>query len=152
MKLWFECFVSMFGCILASSRITWSGSWKTDPSFLRWFYHIGVASFFIGGLWIEPLAFWGYLFCRRRSLIWANERKLQWCTFIHGFGLSSVTAFVKYGASVPSDFDNGDQCFGDITSILMPCAYEGSASLKTSPLAGFFCEEEYGPWKCKCIN
>jgi hypothetical protein len=30
-------------CILASSRITRSGSWKTDPSFLRWFYHKKVA-------------------------------------------------------------------------------------------------------------
>jgi hypothetical protein len=26
-------------CILASSRITRSGSWKTDSSFLRWFCH-----------------------------------------------------------------------------------------------------------------
>jgi hypothetical protein len=39
MKLWFECFICVFACILASSRITQSGSWKTDPSFLRWFYH-----------------------------------------------------------------------------------------------------------------
>jgi hypothetical protein len=29
----------MFTCILVSSRITRSGSWKTDPSFLRGFYH-----------------------------------------------------------------------------------------------------------------
>jgi hypothetical protein len=29
----------VFTCILASSRITRSGSWKTDPSFLRWFCH-----------------------------------------------------------------------------------------------------------------
>jgi hypothetical protein len=26
-------------CILTSSRITRSGSWKTDRSFLRWFCH-----------------------------------------------------------------------------------------------------------------
>jgi hypothetical protein len=31
--------VCVFTCILASSRITWSGSWRTDPSFLRWFCH-----------------------------------------------------------------------------------------------------------------
>jgi hypothetical protein len=36
----FECFVCMSTCILASLRITRSGSWKTDPSFLRWFCHI----------------------------------------------------------------------------------------------------------------
>jgi hypothetical protein len=29
----------VFTCILASSRITRSGSWKTDLSFLRWFCH-----------------------------------------------------------------------------------------------------------------
>jgi hypothetical protein len=29
----------VFTCILASSRISRSGSWKTDPSFLRWFCH-----------------------------------------------------------------------------------------------------------------
>jgi hypothetical protein len=29
----------VFTCILASSRITQSGSWKTDPSFLRGFCH-----------------------------------------------------------------------------------------------------------------
>jgi hypothetical protein len=29
----------VFTCILASSRITRSGSWKTDPSFLRGFCH-----------------------------------------------------------------------------------------------------------------
>jgi hypothetical protein len=26
-------------CILVSSRITRSGTWKAEPSFLRWFYH-----------------------------------------------------------------------------------------------------------------
>jgi hypothetical protein len=26
-------------CILVSSRITQSGTWKAEPSFLRWFYH-----------------------------------------------------------------------------------------------------------------
>jgi hypothetical protein len=31
-----------------------------------WF---GVASFFIRDLWYEPLAFWGWLFFRRRSLL-----------------------------------------------------------------------------------
>jgi hypothetical protein len=30
----FKCFVCVFTCILASSRITRSGSWKTDPSIL----------------------------------------------------------------------------------------------------------------------
>jgi hypothetical protein len=39
MKLWFECFVCVFACILASSRITRSGSWKTDPSFQGGFCH-----------------------------------------------------------------------------------------------------------------
>jgi hypothetical protein len=29
----------VFACILASLRITWSGFWMMDPSFLRWFYH-----------------------------------------------------------------------------------------------------------------
>jgi hypothetical protein len=34
-----ECFVCVFACIIASSRITRSRSWKTDSSFLRWFCH-----------------------------------------------------------------------------------------------------------------
>jgi hypothetical protein len=32
----------VFVCILALLRITQSGSWKTDPSFLRWLCHIRV--------------------------------------------------------------------------------------------------------------
>jgi hypothetical protein len=42
MKLWFWMLCMCVCCILASSRITWFGSWKMDPSFLRWFYHTGV--------------------------------------------------------------------------------------------------------------
>jgi hypothetical protein len=40
----------VFTCILASSRITRSGSWKTDPSFLRGFYHNVLGGSGPGGL------------------------------------------------------------------------------------------------------
>jgi hypothetical protein len=36
----FTCFVCVFACILASSRINRSESCKADPSFLMWFCHI----------------------------------------------------------------------------------------------------------------
>jgi hypothetical protein len=39
MKLWFWLLHMCVCCSLASLRITRSESWKTDPSFLRWFYH-----------------------------------------------------------------------------------------------------------------
>jgi hypothetical protein len=40
--------------------------------------------------------------------------------------------FVEYGASVASDFDDGDRCFGETKLILLLRGYMGSASLKTS--------------------
>jgi hypothetical protein len=40
--------------------------------------------------------------------------------------------FVEYGVSVASDFDDGDQCFGETKLILLLWGYMGSASLKTS--------------------
>jgi hypothetical protein len=40
--------------------------------------------------------------------------------------------FVEYGASVTSDCDDGDQCFGGTKLILLLRGYLGSASLKTS--------------------
>jgi hypothetical protein len=48
-----ECFICVFTCILASSRITQSGSWKTDPSFQMWFCHIQLAA--------APLVIWSSL-------------------------------------------------------------------------------------------
>jgi hypothetical protein len=42
----FEWFVCVFACILASSRITLNGSWKADPSFLRWFCHNACCTYF----------------------------------------------------------------------------------------------------------
>jgi hypothetical protein len=40
--------------------------------------------------------------------------------------------FVEYEASIASDFDDGDQCFGGMKLILLLRGYMGSASLKTS--------------------
>jgi hypothetical protein len=40
--------------------------------------------------------------------------------------------FVKYGASITSNFDDGDQCFGETKLILLLQGYMGSTSLKTS--------------------
>jgi hypothetical protein len=40
--------------------------------------------------------------------------------------------FVEYGASVASDFDAGDQCFGETKLILLLRSYMGSASLNSS--------------------
>jgi hypothetical protein len=85
--------------------------------------------FFIGDLSFQPLAFWGCLFFHRGSFFWAhcifglalfssevffwaNEWRLQWCTFVHGFGLPGVTALVKYRAGVASDFDSGISVLG----------------------------------------
>jgi hypothetical protein len=36
--------------------------------------------------------------------------------------------FVEYGASVASDFDDGDQCFDEMKLILLLWGYMGSAS------------------------
>jgi hypothetical protein len=44
MKLWFSMLCICVCCILASLRITRSGSWKMDFSFLWWFYHKPEAS------------------------------------------------------------------------------------------------------------
>jgi hypothetical protein len=37
-------------CILALSRTAQFGSWKTDPSFLRWFYHTSAHGFGFSGM------------------------------------------------------------------------------------------------------
>jgi hypothetical protein len=42
--------------ILASSRITRSGSWMTDPSFLRWFCHRDHQSYSVCGTQEIPYA------------------------------------------------------------------------------------------------
>jgi hypothetical protein len=55
----------------------------------------GVASFFIRGLGFYPM----------------NKGRNNAPSFVAG--LSGVTTFVKYRASVASDLDNGDQCFGE---------------------------------------
>jgi hypothetical protein len=39
--------------------------------------------------------------------------------------------FVEYGASIASDFGDGDQCFGGTKLILLLWCYMGAASLKT---------------------
>jgi hypothetical protein len=57
----------------------------------------------------------------------------------------SAIAFVEYGASVASDFEDGDQCFGELKLILVLQSYAGSTSLKTSYPCGFHpCEKECG--------
>jgi hypothetical protein len=113
--------------------------------------HFGIASFFIEGLLFcahcilgsplfssevfcfEPLVFWGCLFFHRRSFVLSQRttvaimclRSRLWLTWRNN-------RFVKYGASVASDFNNGDQCFGGMKLILLLRGYIGSASLKTS--------------------
>jgi hypothetical protein len=59
--------------------------------------------------------------------------------------------FVKYGASIASDFNDGDQCFRETNLTLLLQGYMGSVSLKTScphrlPLSG----KEYSPHESKC--
>jgi hypothetical protein len=46
----------------------------------------------------------------------------------------SNSLFVEYGASIASDFDSGDQCFGGTKLILFLRGYMGSASLKPTRL------------------
>jgi hypothetical protein len=43
---------------------------------------------------------------------------LPQCTFIHGFGLSSVIAFVEYRTSVASNFNDGGLFFGERSYII----------------------------------
>jgi hypothetical protein len=64
-----------------------------------------------------PLAFWGCLFFHWRSFSLVNGRKLQYCAFMHGFGLPGVTGFVEYGASIASDFDDDWRHFGEVACI-----------------------------------
>jgi hypothetical protein len=45
--------------------------------------------------------------------------------------------FVEYGASIASDFNNDDQCFGETKLILLLRGYMGPASLKTLRPRGF---------------
>jgi hypothetical protein len=60
-------------CILTSSRITRSGSWKTDPLFLRWFcYNIEKASPKDGIIGVEHIDdIEGDVFCAR--VLWGTK-------------------------------------------------------------------------------
>jgi hypothetical protein len=81
----------------------------------------------------EHLAFWGCIFFHRRSFVLSLRTKVAimhlhsrlWLTWRNSL-------FVEYGASIASNFDKGDQCFGETKVILLLWGYMGSASLKTS--------------------
>jgi hypothetical protein len=56
--------------------------------------HFGVASFFIGSLWFEPM----------------NKGYNNAPSFV-ALASRHNSFFIKYGASIASNFDDGDQCF-----------------------------------------
>jgi hypothetical protein len=110
--------------------------------FYRWSFVLGplrfvVASFFIGGICFGPLAFWGCLFFHRRSFILVPLHFGVAFFYQRSFILSQRTKvaimrlrlrlwltwcnslFVEYGASVASNFDDDDQCFGEMKLILL---------------------------------
>jgi hypothetical protein len=81
----------------------------------------------------EPLAFCGCLFFHQRSFVLSQRMKVAilhlrsrlWITWHNSL-------FVEYGASVASDFDDGDQYFRETKIILLLWGYMCSASLITS--------------------
>jgi hypothetical protein len=59
--------------------------------------------------------FWDCLYFHWMSFFLSQRTKVAIMHLFLGFGLLGITTFVEYGASVPSDFDDGNQCFGEIS-------------------------------------
>jgi hypothetical protein len=81
----------------------------------------GIASFLSEVFCFEPLAFWGCLFFYQRSFILNQRTKVAIMRLRSWLWLMwHNSLFVEYVASVASDFDDGDQCFGEMKLIWAP--------------------------------